>query len=133
LRLYLLDTNLVSYAAADNPRIHTKLAALARSGHICISALTEAELRYGMEKTPPSREKQLAIEGYLAKFHVLPWSADAAKAYAKLRVANEKGGQTISLIDLLIAAHAVAEGAILLTNDARLAEIKGAEVERWKP
>ena len=128
----MLDTNIVSYAAADVPSVQDRLEVLAAKAHICISALTEAELRYGIAKKAPSRAKQAAIESYLARFHVLPWSADAAKAYAKLRVANEKSGQTISLVDLLIAAHTVAEGAVLITNDARLEDIIGVEVERWK-
>jgi len=133
LKIYMLDTNIVSYAAGDVPSVQERLEELAATGHVCISALTEAELRYGLARKAPGKAKQAAIESYLAKFHVLPWSADAAKAYARLRVANEKTGKTLSLVDLLIAAHAVAEGAVLITNDAQLAEMKGVEVERWKP
>ena len=56
---------------------------------------------------------------------ILPWNSVAASTYAQLRATNEALGVTIGNLDLLIAAHALAEGAVLVTNDRAFSQLTG--------
>jgi len=67
--------------------------------HVCVSAITEAELLRGVAKKP--EDKCLAI----AVVEILPWGSDAADAYAQLRTACENEGKPLGNMDMLIAAH----------------------------
>lgn len=84
---------------------------------MCISVITEAEVRYGLAKHALSRERADAIEGLLANLQILPWGSEEAAAYARTRAELEAKGVTLSAMDMLIAAQAIAAGAILITRD----------------
>jgi tRNA(fMet)-specific endonuclease VapC len=114
---YMLDTNTVSYVAKGNsPACRARLEALGVDEVVCISSITEAELRYGLARRPAAQALRDAVERLLLKLNTLPWGSKAA-AYGALRAKLEVGGIGLSQLDLQIASHAVAVGAVLVTND----------------
>lgn len=118
---YLLDTNTFSYIAnGASPAARSELKRLLHDpdADLCISVITEAEVRYGMAKRSLSPSRCAAIEGLFATVTILPWGSEEAEAYATARAAVEKQGITVSMMDLLIASQAVATGATLVTRDA---------------
>jgi tRNA(fMet)-specific endonuclease VapC len=62
---------------------------------------------------------------------ILPWDSDAARKYGQLRAVLERDGQPMGNLDVMIAAHALAVGAVLVTNDQAFARIKKLKVEDW--
>ena len=69
---------------------------------------------------------------WLVGFEVRPWPVDATRQYANIRHALERAGQPIGGMDLMIAAHALAEDAVLVTNNAReFLRVPGLAVEEW--
>ena len=127
----MLDTNIVSYAAAGRAGVVDQIQLLSASSIFVLSAVTEAELRYGLKKKPVSRNRLEAVQFYLSALPVLHWTSTAALAYSDLRVLNESRGLTLANFDLMIAAHAVAEGLTLVTADATLAGAHGVGVVKW--
>jgi len=88
-------------------------------------------LRFGAEKLQSARF-QAAVEAWLTGFEVRAWPTHAGHHYARARVELERKGQTIGNMDLLIAAHALAEDAVLVTNNAReFHRVPGLAVEEW--
>ena len=127
-RHYLLDTNMVSYIAKGNsPAARREWLRVSRDrqGAVCISVITEAEVRYGMAKFALSRERADAIERLLANLQILPWGSDEAAAYARTRTQLEAKGVTLSALDMLIAAQAIASGSILVTRDKIFKQVPG--------
>ncbi len=122
---YLLDTNTVSYVAKGKPAApRARLQALGKGELACISSITEAEIRYGLAKRPEAHSLRRAMEDLLLKFCILPWGSREAAAYGELRAKLEAKGSTLAELDMMIAAHAIAIGAVLVTNDKSLARIK---------
>jgi tRNA(fMet)-specific endonuclease VapC len=122
--LYMLDTNMVSYIARGrSTAARMRLAALQDDEIVCISAITEGEIRYGLSKRPNATTLQAAMENVLALLRVLPWGRDEAEAYGKLRAKLESSGMTLGGMDMLIAAHAASMDAVLVTNDKAFTQI----------
>lgn len=120
----MIDTNTVSYIVKGNsPASRAKLAELRYDEIACISAITEAELQYGVAKSPNVKTLRPALEGFLAKIQILPWGRDEAHAYGRLRAKQEAAGKPLGNLDMLIAAHAVSVGAILVTNDKAFSHV----------
>ncbi len=107
----------------NSPAARRELAALLPYEIACISTITEAEIRYGLAKCSNAQVLTQLIEGFFAKIQILDWGRDEALAYGKLRANQEAMGKTLGNLDLLIAAHAIATGAILVTNDKALMQL----------
>ena len=115
---FMIDTNTVSYIVKGNsPASRAKLARLQHHEIACVSAITEAELQYGLARSPNAKTLRPAMEGFLAKIQILPWGRDEAHTYGRLRAKQEAAVKPLGNLDMLIAAHAVSVGAILVTND----------------
>ena len=115
---YMLDTNTVSYIAKGNsPASRARLEGLGADEAVCISSITEAELRYGLARRPATQALRVSVERLLLKLNILPWGSKEAAAYGTLRAKLEAAGIGLSQLDLQIASHAVALGAVLVTND----------------
>lgn len=84
---------------------------------VCISAITEAELLRGVARKPEAKRLPLAVKEFLLRVESLPWDSGTAEAYARLRTACENEGRPLGTMDMLIASHSIAAGAILITND----------------
>lgn len=117
--LHMLDTDTVSYLIkGKSPAIESRLAALAPS-MVCISVMTRAELQYGLKRLPPEHRLHLAVRQFLKIVRTLPWDAEAADWYADIRQQLVSTGQPIGELDMMIAAHSLSAGAVLVTNDQR--------------
>jgi tRNA(fMet)-specific endonuclease VapC len=92
--------------------------------HLAISSVTEAELRYGLARRPDATHLQKIVDEFLLRVTVLPWGSEAARHYGQIRAALEREGQQMGNLDLMIGAHAVALGAVLVTNDQAFRRIK---------
>ncbi len=126
----LLDTNTVSHLLKGHPAVaqHVQAAPMAA---LCISAVTEGELRFGLAKRPEAKRLHLAVAEFLRRVDVLPWSSDVAQTYGPLRADLSRHGKTLTPLDLLIAAHALSVGATLVTNDQAFRQVNGLQVEDW--
>lgn len=126
-----LDTNICSYVLRRRPASMVERFTELDRGQLWLSAIVAAELRFGAVKLASVRFSA-AVEAWLAGFDVRPWPAEATQHYAKIRAALERAGQTIGGMDLLIAAHAMAEDSVLVTNNAReFLRVPGLAVEEW--
>lgn len=131
----MLDTNTVSYILkGKSPLARARLAALGADEVACISIVTEFELEYGLAKSPNARILRHAIRWFLARIQVLPLGSSEARAYGQLRFQQEAVGRPLGSMDMLIAAHAIAVGAILVTGDKVFSHVPGlAGRENWAP
>jgi tRNA(fMet)-specific endonuclease VapC len=129
---HLLDTNIVSHVIrGDEPYVRQRLAALPM-GTAVISAVTEAELQYGLARRGHPAGLTQRVQAFLVRIDVLPWDTEAASAYGGLRAACEAAGVTLAPLDLMIAAHARAIGATLVTRDRAFLRVpEGLQVETW--
>src|SRR5262245_46862287 len=129
---YVLDTNIASHLIrGDRPEIGRRVASLSME-EIAISVVTEAELLYGLAKRNHPAALAERIKQFLLRVDVLEWNRDAAQAYAELRTACESRGITLAPLDLMIAAHAIAASAALITRDKAFSYVPGRlKVEDW--
>lgn len=127
----MLDTNIVSELARNPQGAVTRHISAVGADTICASIITAAELRYGCAKKGSAR-LLAQIEAILGSLQVLPLEIPADTEYGALRAGLEAAGKPIGPNDLLIAAHAKALGAVLVTaNVGEFKRIKGLKVENW--
>lgn len=129
---YMLDTNICIYIAKHNPPAVRERFALHAASDLAMSVITLGELRFGAEKSP-SRERALATINQLeATIEVMPVPESAGEHYGQIRAVLQRQGQPIGNNDLWLAAHARAEGWILVTNNEReFIRVEGLQVENW--
>lgn len=127
---YLLDTNIASFIIREDIRVIRRLISIMPSG-TAISAVTEAELLFGIRRKPEAVRLNALIHQFLDANQVLAWTSAAAQHFASERAALEKKGRLLSDLDMMIAAHALAEDAVLVTNDAAFRRIERLRVEDW--
>jgi tRNA(fMet)-specific endonuclease VapC len=128
---YLLDTNMVS-DLIRNPqgRVAARVAEVGE-GRVCTSIIVAAELRYGAAKRGSARLTR-QMESVLAALETLPFEAPAESLYGDIRARLEAAGTPIGANDLLIAAHAVTLGHVIVTdNEREFARIDGLPLENW--
>ena len=127
----MLDTNMVSYIVkGQSAQARIRLASLPPNRIVCLSTITEGELHYGLARISEAARLRESLQWFLARIEVLSWGREAAAAYGDLRAKQEAAGRPIGNMDLLIAAHAVSIGAILVTADkafAQLTDLVGTE------
>lgn len=130
--LRLLDTNIVSYIIRGTlPRADERLAS-APVNSLYISAITRGELKFGLSRNPGALRLAKLVDGFLLRVPSLDWTADAADAYGELRAELERRGTPIGNLDTLIAAHALALDAILVTANRRHFEaVPLLPIEDW--
>ncbi len=117
MTLYMLDTNIASHVIrGDQPAIRQKLLSVPMES-LVISAITEAELRYGIAKRGYPKVLTLAVQLFLERVETLPWSSDVAAIYADLRAKAEREGHPLAPLDMMIASHAKAADSTLVTRD----------------
>jgi tRNA(fMet)-specific endonuclease VapC len=117
--LHMLDTNMASYIIKGRSRSLEKKLATIEPSMICLSVMTRAELLYGLKRLPPGHRLRLGVRQFLRIVRVLPWDADAADYYADIRHQLVTTGQQIGEMDMMIAAHSLSAGAVLVTNNTR--------------
>ena len=128
---YLLDTNIVS-DMMNNPQGRV-MASIAEIGEdsVFTSILVVSEIRYGIEKRG-SQKLAIRLQEILEGLPVERFEAPADEHYAFIRNATKKKGTSVGQMDLLIAAHALALDAILVTgNEREISYVPGLKIENW--
>ena len=117
--IYYLDTNICIFHINDSkPAMSDKLENLPLHT-IKIPSMVVAELLYGAEKSQRREENLKHYKKFISLFDVVIFDESAAEHYADIRASLEKTGQVIGGNDMIIAAIARANGAILVTNNTR--------------
>ena len=129
---YMLDTNICIFIIRQRslPILHR--IEKTPPGQIAISAITIAELQYGVFKSSRPEKNEYALAKFISPFHVLPFSEKDTMAYGKIRSDLERRGTPIGSFDLLIAAHAVSHSLVLVTNKRKeFSRVEGLQTEDW--
>lgn len=127
----MLDTNIVIYVIKRRP-IEVLGVFNDHVGHMCISAVTLAELLHGAEKSEQQEHNFRKIEDFISRLDVLVYGDNAAAHYGEIRSNLERKGKSIGVNDLHIAGHARSEGLILVTNNEKEFErVEALRVENW--
>jgi tRNA(fMet)-specific endonuclease VapC len=127
----MLDTNIISDLIRNPQGKAAKRVAKVGEDNICTSIIVAAELRYGCAKSGSDRLLK-AVEDLLGEIEVLPLDVPADTEYGGIRSELEASGKPIGSNDLLIAAHAYATGATVVTaNIDEFKRIRGLNVENW--
>ena len=129
----MLDTNTVSYILKGvSPAARARLSGLRPQEAACLSAITEAELWYGLARIGGGERRSHALRLFLDCIRVLPWGSDEAVTYGRFRSAQEAIGKPLGPLDTQIAAHSITVGAILVSRDAAFQHAVGlAGLEAW--
>ena len=120
--------------AASAGRIRERCQEEAREGHRAgLSAISLAELEYGLQAGGRYEQKHPALQQVLLPFERFAFDpVDCVPHYGRIRAALEKSGKTIGPLDLLIAAHALALDATLITHNTReFRRVPGLVMEDW--
>lgn len=130
--MYMLDTNICIYIRKNAPpQVLEKLQAC-QPGEVFMSAITFAELMYGAIKSQATLSNLEKLQGLRAVIPVLEFDSKAAEAYGAIRADLEKQGLPIGSNDFLIAAHALSQNMVLVTNNEReFLRVNGLNVENW--
>jgi len=129
---YLIDTNICIYIMNQHPVELVKKFKKVRIDDIGISSITVSELQYGVSKSKHREKNQQRLNEFLLPMKILAFDENAAKYYGDIRYLLEKQGQIIGPLDLLIAAHAISEQLIIVTNnDKEFRRIKNLKIENW--
>ena len=128
---YLLDTDIASYIINGSvPKVREKLQEVTPD-EVGISVVTEAELRFGLARKPEASRLAPIVEEFLAHVETLPWDSNAAKVYATVRATLEREGDLLGAMDMMIAAHALAVGYVLVTHDQAFQKVRGLKLADW--
>lgn len=129
---YMLDTNIIVYAKNARPEIVLKRFQQYNPGDLCISAITMAELEYGVCNSSKPKQNRLALLTFLSNIEVIPFDMEAAKVYGQIRHDLKEKGELIGANDMLIAAHAKSLGFTLITNNTReFGRVEGLKLNNW--
>lgn len=129
---FLLDTDICSYVIkGSHPALDRRLRDLS-PGQVAISAVTRAELRFGVALRPEATRLAMLVESFLQFVVTLPWDASAADRYGSLRAMLQQTGQPIGDHDTMIAAHALTANVTLITHNlAHFARVNGLSCADW--
>jgi tRNA(fMet)-specific endonuclease VapC len=129
--MYLLDTNTCVYVIRQRPEAAYRRLTEAAGEGVALSVITAFELEIGALRAHGRRYSE-AVRRFLGEFSVLPLDDSARDAYGRLRTGLERRGEVIGAHDMLIAAHAMALDATLVTNNEKeFGRIKGLKSENW--
>ena len=133
--LYLLDTNIISDMMRNpqgraNLQLEVRIAQSKSPLRVCTSVVVDCEVRYGLQRKSSSKLDR-AYTHLLQVVEVLPLDALVTPHYAALRARLEQAGKSIGANDSLIAAHALALGATLITADAEFSRVPDLALENW--
>jgi tRNA(fMet)-specific endonuclease VapC len=127
---YMLDTNICIYLMKHQPPEVRARFGECFVGDVVISAITLAELEFGIACSGDAATNQAALDSLLEDILVAPFEAQAARAYGPLRAANRERNK--NALDKLIASHALALDVVLVTNnEADFLSYPNLVVENW--
>ena len=127
----MLDTNICIYIIKGADQL-LRQRLQAHRDDVCISAISLAELEYGVAKSAKKEANRQRLDAFLEDLPVLPFENEPARDYGDIKVGLFGAGTPIGPLDLLIAAHARALGVTLVTNNRReFDRVPGLSVENW--
>jgi tRNA(fMet)-specific endonuclease VapC len=127
---YMLDTNTVSHLLKRHPAVVRRVVDAPITA-LCISAVTQGELLFGLARRPEATSLHAVVREFLRRVDVPPWDAAASVVYGTSRAACQRQGRVLAPLDLLIGTHAISLGAVLVTNDQAFTQLAGLRVEDW--
>lgn len=129
---YLLDTNTCIYIIKRSPEQVMLRFKRLRVGDVGVSAITVCELQYGVSNSSQPERNQRALTEFLGPLEVLDFPAAASTTYGEIRASLRRSGKPIGSYDLLLAAHALHDNLILVTNNIReFARVPDLRLENW--
>lgn len=129
---YLLDTNICIYIIRRRPESVLERLKKTDPLDVGISAITIAELEYGIAKSQYPEKNRTALNQFLLPFNICPFSESDAQAYGILRNDLQSKGTPIGSMDMLIAAQALNLDCILISNNTKeFSRVKGLQLENW--
>jgi len=129
---YMLDTNICIYIIKKHPESVLKKFKTEMMGNIAISSITLAELRYGVQKSHHQQKNKSALDEFIVPLEIFSFDENAAEYYGYIRADLEKKGKIIGSLDMMIAAHALSLGAILVTNNKKeFLRVPKLTIEDW--
>lgn len=131
MTVYLLDTPTAVAAMRGTAGLDSRLQRL-QPDEWCISAITHAEMRYGAALRPQAIQLERYVDAFLAAARTEPWDAACADFHGVLRARLRAKGHVLGDFDEMIAAHALALGAVLVTDNLRhFKRVDGLRLENW--
>lgn len=132
--MYVLDTNAVSALMKGNAAVVERLATYTPAD-VALPQPVIAEIAFGIERLPRSRRRSVLQSRFDLICSELPraeWTDAISQAYGRIKAALERRGSRIDDFDAAIAAHAVANDAVLVTaNRDHMARVPGLQIEDW--
>ena len=132
MKRFMLDTNSVSHLLKRQRNLVERVVGASMAA-LCISVVTESEMRFGLARRPEAKALHAAVAELLRRLDVLPWTSATAQCYGAVRAELERRGRPLGPLDLMIAAQAVEAGAVLITSDRAFRFVAGLKVEDWTP
>jgi tRNA(fMet)-specific endonuclease VapC len=126
----MLDTNIASFLLRGQPKVVARVAATAPE-RLCLSAVTEGEILYGVAKRPEAKKLRATVEALLSAIDILPWTSATAQRYGAIRAELERREKPLGALDLMIAAHALQHDALLATSNRAFRMVPALRVEDW--
>lgn len=130
MKRFMLDTNSVSHLLKRQRNLVERVVGASMAA-LCISVVTEGEMRFGLARRPEAKALHAAVAELLRRLDVLPWTSATAQCYGAVRAELERRGRPLGPLDLMIAAQAVEAGAVLITSDRTFRFVAGLKVEDW--
>ena len=129
---YMLDTDICSYIIRERPlKVFEHFEAL-KMDQICISAVTYAELIYGVEHSSSKKINRSIVNQFVKHLSIIDWNKKAAEHYGNIRAILQADGNIIGAMDMMIAAHARSRKMILVTNNEKhFKRVPKLQVENW--
>ena len=131
-RIYMLDTDTCIFILRRSiPALLSRIQSVPLEEQV-MSVVSLAELLYGVQESSKKKANRAGVDALVRHVTVMEWSARAAEHYAEIRADLKRKGLPIGANDLMIAAHARSEGAIIVTNNVKdFGRVKGLKVENW--
>jgi len=128
----MLDTNICIRIIKDRPEPVCRKLSRVAVGEVAISSIVSAELWYGVAYSEKKRQNETALKDFLEYVEVIAWPGEAGPLYGPIRAELKKRGSPIGGMDLLIAAHAVHLGAVLVTENTKEFErVPDLKIVNW--
>jgi len=131
---YVLDTNTLSYLMKGSPDVARALLSKSRTD-VLLPQTVVAEIEYGLSRLPQSKKPDRLRQRFAMFLNELPraeWSDEVSRAFGQTKARLERKGIRLEDFDIAVAAHALALGATLITdNTDHLQRIKGLDLENW--
>ncbi|MEA3278161.1 MAG: type II toxin-antitoxin system VapC family toxin [Pseudomonadota bacterium] len=129
---YMLDTTTCIFLMKGKPpSVRARLISLSRE-RVCLSSVVVSELWFGVYNSRLLDKNRQALECFLEPFEELAYGHKADRIYGRHRAELKKSGTPVGALDMLIAAHALSEDAVLVTNNIReFSRIEGMKLEDW--